>query len=737
MLALVWIFVNHLAEARFGSPFIANPSASWPPLAARIDQLQPISGFRYWDITLNFWRYIGWFGDQGVQLFIIMSGFGLTLGLLARESQKSRLPVLDFYARRAKRIIPLWWAVHIFFIVSFLIAGFGLSPFSLSTVLSFLGFRATPDLIYYFSPAWWYIPLILQLYLVYPILWKGLHRLGPWRFLIVSCGLALLIRSAGLMYFEEYLDAWSRGAIFITRLPEFAFGMSFAVWLKNEPATFHNHFTGLRFWLCLISAYSIGNILSLDLLGMTFAPFVTGVAAFLGLYALLGGIPDESESRLVSPLIWLGQHSYSLFLVHHPVINALIPKGESAWSKTLLLYASSVVVTLVLGFLIEEALETGSKMMKSISTAFGKARLVAGLVSVILLGCCLFIGLELTVRFFDPQEALGWGERPSLQPDSDIGWTLIPSKTTHLEWESYDYTLSANSLGFPGPEPSKTTDPETFRIIVTGDAFSSAEGVDTDQSWPRLLEINLSNEDPGRKVKVMNFAVTGYGPNQYVAVLDKYAPVYRPNLIIVETFVNDFQDVLISNDEFKKSIGFDQPAPDGLSSILRLGHLRRWRELRVMDPVKTLLKNGHQTHGYFLGNFQALERRNAAYEYRATEKLTSRIERIKEIADSQGAKLVIVMAPASVQVCGPSKLNYFPKNVDLSDTEVFDIDLPQRTMNQITKSFDIPFVDLRDALTGDSQDCPYQANNMHWTKTGHQMVADYIADTLLTKGYIR
>ena len=82
------------------------------------------------------------------------------------------------------------------------------------------------------------------------------------------------------------------------------------------------------------------------------------------------------------------------FLVHHPVINALIPKGESAWSKTLLLYASSVVVTLVLGFLIEEALETGSKMMKSISTAFGKARLVAGLVSVILLGCCLFIGLE-------------------------------------------------------------------------------------------------------------------------------------------------------------------------------------------------------------------------------------------------------------------------------------------------------------------------------------------------------
>ena len=85
---LVWIFTNHIAEQLFGTPFIANPNSGWPVLTERILQLRPLNDFGVWNIPFNALRYFGWSGDQGVQLFLIASGFGLTWGLLNRQAGK-------------------------------------------------------------------------------------------------------------------------------------------------------------------------------------------------------------------------------------------------------------------------------------------------------------------------------------------------------------------------------------------------------------------------------------------------------------------------------------------------------------------------------------------------------------------------------------------------------------------------------------------------------------------------
>ena len=79
--AFIWIFLNHSSEILFGYPYIANPLPDWPPLADRVAQLQWLSGQGLWDVPLNILRYVGWTGDNGVQLFIILSGFGLTWSL--------------------------------------------------------------------------------------------------------------------------------------------------------------------------------------------------------------------------------------------------------------------------------------------------------------------------------------------------------------------------------------------------------------------------------------------------------------------------------------------------------------------------------------------------------------------------------------------------------------------------------------------------------------------------------
>ena len=282
--ALVWIVWNHVVERVFGFPLAGNPAADWPPLADRIAQLAPLTGQGWLDIPLNLVRWIGWAGDQGVGLFLIVGGFGLTWGLLAR-SVGATLPLRDFWRRRALRIYPLWWAAHLFFLIPCLLLGRGLDPAQSTFWLDLLGVRVTPYQLYYFAPSWWYVGLLIQLCAVYPLLWAALRRLGPARFLAASLALGFVARAAGLLLFHDYLDAWSRGAIFVTRLPEFALGMALAGWMHAAPVATDAWLRARATRAAALVALATGVVLSLGLLGMTVAPFLLAAAVFALLYA--------------------------------------------------------------------------------------------------------------------------------------------------------------------------------------------------------------------------------------------------------------------------------------------------------------------------------------------------------------------------------------------------------------------------------------------------------------------
>ena len=730
-LALIWIVVNHISERIFGSPFIANPTVDWPPLAERLAQLRPLTGYGVWNVPLNLLRYVGWSGDQGVQLFLIVSGFGLTWGLLTRYGLASFAPP-DFYRRRAMRIYPLWWGAHLLFMMSWLLLGWGLSVTDLSTYISLIGIRVTPGLLYYFAPAWWFFGLLIQLYLVYPFLWDGLRRLGPLWLLVTSCAVAFFARAVGLLFLGSYMDAWLRGAFFVTRLPEFVLGISLAAWLYRAPERVERQWSSPLALVTALAVYSVGTALSLTLIGMAVAPFLVGSAAFVLLYAALRRVGAANALARLGK--WIGQHSYSLFLMHHPFILLLVPIGLANAARSAAGIAAATLLTVIsavaLEWVVNTALATFGRWQNQ------KGLLGAGLRSAALVaaGAVLLIGSELAVRQVAPQEIFGWGERPSLEPDSTVSWRLKPSLQIRLRWEGYDYEVTSNSLGFPGPEYSPLKQPQTLRILTTGDAFSSAEGVDTGQAWPRLLETDLARRT-GRSIEVLNFAITGYGPNQYAAVVRKYAPIYKPDLVVIELFVNDYQDALISDEQFYQSIGFDRPPQNGLYSIVRLEHLRRLIRLQVVEPVLELTLGKPRPQGYFLGNFMSLERNRAETEA-GRQKVGERLAEIKAAADQVGAQVAILMVPAPVQVCGPEQLAYYPKHVDLADSARFDLDLPQRMTKEIANSLSFGYYDLRPALRTLPTGCPYQPNNMHWTAAGHQAVADYLAGALETDGYL-
>lgn len=721
--ALLWILCNHFVEATLGSPFMANPTAEWPPFAVRIAQLLPLHGHGIWDVPLNLIRYCGWLGDQGVGLFIIISGFGLAWGLLNRRGLQP-VNVYNFYSRRALRIYPLWWSTHLLFIAAAVFAGGRLSPFSIKTWLSFLGVRCTSGLFYFYSPAWWYIGLLIQLYLVFPLLWKAVVRWGAAKVFFAGCLIGCASRAIGFLFAGDFIDKWSMGAFFVTRLPEFCFGILLAsLFFSNGPGV-DRRIRSWKFTVAMTGIYLLANGLSLSLPGMVVAPALLGIAGFFLIYTLFFFIgPRGFASRGVQ---WFGRHSYAIFLVHHPFIKIFL-NGRSVNAVSLMANVTAVLVfTVAVSLSLEKVTQwvTGGLLDR-----FRRKKII--LTAGTLLACAgiVLVSLEIVVRTWAPQEVLGWGERPSLVQDSLFGWKLKPSSTTRLRWESYDYEVKSNSLGFPGPEYPVLKGPNTFRILTTGDAFTSAEGVNTDKAWPRVLEKELlkgAKKTSGNSIEVMNFAITGYGPNEYLAVVRQFVPVYKPDIVISEFFVNDFDDVLQSA-SLRNSIGVNLPPSDGWYSLFHLSHLEHYISYRMIEPVKARLINQQGWYGYFLGNFAACEKGRISAQGETGIMTARRFHSIKDICEKNGARLLLVLVPAPVQVCGPADLKYYPPNVNIMDSLKFDFYQPQRIMKGIAYQEKIPYIDLLPVLKNAPAGCPYQPWNMHWTEEGHDLVGKYVA----------
>ena len=416
--------------------------------------------------------------------------------------------------RRAERLYPLWWGSHIGFAALGLLTGWAVLIFDPRFYLSLLGIRITGALFYFFSPAWWYFGLAVQLYLVFPALWEALRRWGPRRLLLLSCAVGFTAWALGLLFLGTYMDAWLRGSVFLTRLPDFVFGVAIAAWMFEAPEKTDRQLRKGTSLILAAIAYAAATGLSLTGPGMTVAPFLQAAALFVMLHAVLTRV--DTARPWLRPWVWVGEHSYSLYLVHHPWILMVLPMGVAVGSQAGLATLLALALTLVSA----PALELGVNWTQGILSRWrqkaGWAGLALRLVLVATSAAGLLLAGELAVRWLDPQEVLGWGERPSLEPDLELGWRLNPSQTTHLRWDSYDYQVTSNGLGFPGPAYTQAPKPGTLRVLVTGDAFSSAEGVDTDLAWPRLLEGMLA-ESLGRPVEVLNLSITGYGPEQYAA----------------------------------------------------------------------------------------------------------------------------------------------------------------------------------------------------------------------------
>jgi peptidoglycan/LPS O-acetylase OafA/YrhL len=306
-------------------------------------------------------------GYIGVDVFFVISGFVIT-GLLLRERQSTdRTSFVHFYARRSRRILPAACLVILLSVVAafaFVGSGEGIltaddGRWAAAFLANFHFQSLGTDYLASVRPPspllnYWSLSVEEQFYLVYPALFALVASLRGWLTLRLRMAIVLAAVIVGSFaysvfetasnpssaYFSPFTRAWelALGALIAALTAEFRrLPTRAAVWLS---------WTGLA--AIVVSACVFGSQTPYP--GSLVAIPVVGAALVIG-----GGVVAArtgAESILGSPSFrWLGRRSYSLYLVHWPILiiaaYGLKRQTLSVWANLALIGVSLVVATLL------------------------------------------------------------------------------------------------------------------------------------------------------------------------------------------------------------------------------------------------------------------------------------------------------------------------------------------------------------------------------------------------------
>jgi lysophospholipase L1-like esterase len=104
--------------------------------------------------------------------------------------------------------------------------------------------------------------------------------------------------------------------------------------------------------------------------------------------------------------------------------------------------------------------------------------------------------------------------------------------------------IRTNSLGLRSPEIALAKPSDTFRILVLGDSVTFGWSLRGEDTYTSQLASLLATLRPNQRVEVINAGVSGYGTWQELRWLQETGLALDPDVIIVQTHLNDAADNL-------------------------------------------------------------------------------------------------------------------------------------------------------------------------------------------------
>jgi peptidoglycan/LPS O-acetylase OafA/YrhL len=263
------------------------------------------------------------YGHMAVAIFIVVSGFSLAL-VPMRNGGRLSGGVRRFLRRRAWRILPAYWAALILsLLVTAILLRPDLGPAAVGKSLAVHGLLLQ-DVVGSETPngALWSIAIEWQIYFVFPLILLLSRRASVGTAVMITAGAVLIAHAlAGVGGPLDKIDGLTPQFLAL-----FALG-ALAVWLGGGERA-----QGLRRPLAALSLVALGSFVVLavaqgsdwvvarffwmDLL------FGVGVASMLALIHA-GGLVLVRHVLASRLALWLGLFSYSIYLIHDPIIGVL------------------------------------------------------------------------------------------------------------------------------------------------------------------------------------------------------------------------------------------------------------------------------------------------------------------------------------------------------------------------------------------------------------------------------
>jgi GDSL-like Lipase/Acylhydrolase family len=380
-------------------------------------------------------------------------------------------------------------------------------------------------------------------------------------------------------------------------------------------------------------------------------------------------------------------------------------------------------------------------------------RWLVPLASIVVSALVAVAGFEVLLRLTDYSAPIWY------QPDERLGWRLRPGVEGLFTAEGRAQ-IEVSAAGLRDREHAREKPEGVYRIAVLGDSYSEAMQVPLARTyWAQLPERLAACGFAGeRQVDVLNFGVSGYGTAQQYLMLESVALGYRPDLVLLQFtngndvrnnsialeeerhrpfFVYDEHGALVLNDAFRALPG--QEKRSSLAwSVLRSAsdHSRVLQLVRAATQVQ-ILSSAHAKEGKGVAGLEAgleaealLPPRDRDWQdaWRVTEGL---IARTRDLAEQNGAKLLLVTVPYAVQVHPDREL----REALRAKLGVEDLFYPDRRLAAFAKRQGIPAAILAPAMQKLAESrgealhgfANAQPGLGHWNERGHRAAADLIA----------
>jgi len=295
----------------------------------------------------------------GVDLFLFLSGFGLTISAL-----KNRRTIKDFYTSHFSKLFTPFWIILIFFsLLDFFFLKISY-PWQ-DIIKAFFGIFTRADIYKDFDSPLWYFTFILFYYLVFPLIFNKKY---PWLSAIFLFILSYFFTTlnphyfSGVVYFYSlHILAFPIGMIAAWFLYISSIKEKIALCFTKTKSTIHKNtqqiirYTFMAFLVAMISylSYHVGSNTNI------YIEQIISVCAVLCIIALF--IIKKIEFKILS---LLGIYSYEIYLFHWPLIYRydFLYKYIPASFATILY----LILFVILGWLLQK---TSQYIIKTIINA--------------------------------------------------------------------------------------------------------------------------------------------------------------------------------------------------------------------------------------------------------------------------------------------------------------------------------------------------------------------------------